>query len=93
MATYAQQFTTLLQLELGERFTVTDHQGLIVATHSDGATLALHLPNVDKRHGVHPSDIARWIEYSAAKLRSSLPHFTELARAQARELLADVSVS
>lgn len=91
-AAYADRFAVSVAGELGERFTVTNSQGLIVATHADGGCMVLHaMTPRDKRAPVRPLDVARWIEYAAVRVRRALPHYTPEAATAARALLEDVS--
>lgn len=93
MTTYAESFTAKLADLLGPEFEVDDLGHDLFAAYFTGTTgmLSAHIPNrIDKRKGVKRSDVTGWIETAMRTVRGHIPHYTETAAKDAREMLAAI---
>lgn len=95
-ASHDDRFALAVSAEL-PGFTVTNHQGMIVATlyREDGSRVnSFRVPNLtrgDKRKPVSREDALYSVERGIAEVRRMLPHYTPEARAKADEMLSAVS--
>lgn len=75
--TYSARFTQAASETLGDGFTVTDSQGIVLIEHRDSgsAIASAFMPNVDRRKHVDQTDVRRFIEEARGRLLGNSRHF------------------